>query len=214
MNDDEYVKQLEDVIKKMLAPLKDIPLKIVIKSISGHDIIDFDKNNPDDIKLLECLIKACKKAMQWINETGIRTARPNEAGNAVEPYVKQALINLGCKAHTPTTISGKEKSSGYPDIVFTDSSGRINYLECKTFNENSLNSSFRSFYLSPSNDFKITADAHHFLVSFKMEENQSVFYVKGFKLLTLERLKVDVKNEFNTNNKELYKAENILYEYP
>ena len=47
-----------------------------------------------------------------------------------------------------------------------------------------------------------------------MEERQSVFYVKGFKLLTLEKLKVDVKNEFNANNKELYKPQNILYEYP
>ena len=214
MVDDEYVKQLEDVIKKMLAPLKDIPLKIVIKSLSCYDIIDFDNNDPADKELLDCLIEACKNAMQSINLNGIDTARPNEAGNAIEPYVKNELTRLGCNAHTPITASGKEKSSGYPDIVFTDKAGRENYLECKTFNENSLNSSLRSFYLSPSNDFKITANAHHFLVSFEMEKRQSGFYVKGFKLLTLEKLNVDVKNEFNTNNKELYKAENILFEYP
>jgi len=39
------------------------------------------------------------------------------------------------------------------------------------------------------------------------------FYIKSFKLLTLEKLKVDVKNEFNANNKELYKKGNILFEY-
>ncbi len=216
MVDDEYVKQLEDVIKKMLAPLKDIPLKIVIKSLSGYDIIDFDRSDPKDKELLDCLINTCKNAMQSINLNGIKpkSDRPNEAGNAIEPYVKNELTKLGCNAHTPITASGKEKSSGYPDIVFTDKTGRENYLECKTFNENSLNSSLRSFYLSPSNDFKITANAHHFLVSFEMEKRQLRFYAKGFKLLTLEKLNVDVKNEFNTNNKELYKAENILFEYP
>ena len=213
MVDDKYVKQLEDVIGKMLSPLKDIPLKIVIKSLSGYDIIDFDNNNPLDKKLLDCLINACKNAMQSINRSGINTARPNEAGNAIEPYVKEELTKLGCHAHTPSTTSGKEKSSGYPDIVFTDLSGRDNYLECKTFNENTLKSSLRTFYLSPSNDFKITSNAHHFLVSFEMEKRQSSFYAKGFKLLTLEKLNVDVKNEFNANNKELYKVENILFEY-
>jgi hypothetical protein len=214
MVDDEYVKQLEEVISKMLSPLKDIPLKIVIKSLSGYDILDFDITDPKDKKLLDCLIQALKNAMQSINNNGIHTARPNEAGNAIEPYVKDELTKLGCNAHTPNTLSGKEKSSGYPDIVFTDKEGRINYLECKTFNQKTINSSLRTFYLSPSNDFKITSDAHHFLASFEMEERQSVFYVKGFKLLTLEKLKVDVKNEFNANNKELYKPQNILYEYP
>ena len=52
MVDDEYVKQLEDVIKKMLAPWKDIPLKIVIKSLSGYDIIDFDRSDPNSIPIL------------------------------------------------------------------------------------------------------------------------------------------------------------------
>lgn len=47
MVDDEYVKQLEEVISKMLSPLKDIPLKIVIKSLSGYDILDFDITDPN-----------------------------------------------------------------------------------------------------------------------------------------------------------------------
>ena len=210
---DEYVRQLEEVIGKMLSPLKGIPLKIVIKSLSGYDIIDFNERDPKDKELLVCLIEALKNAMQSINNNGVHTARPNEAGNSIESYVKGELTKLGCNAHTPNTMSGKEKSSGYPDIVFTDKAGRINYLECKTFNEKTLNSSLRTFYLSPSNDFKITSNAHHFLASFEMEERQSVFFVKGFKLLTLEKLNVDVKNEFNANNKELYRPQNILFEY-
>lgn len=214
MVDEEYVKQLEGVIKQMLQPLKDIPLKIVIKSLSNHEIIDFDKNDLSDKKLLECLIEALKNSMESINKDGIQTSRPNEAGNAIEPYIKNELTDLGCKAETPMTKSGKRKSSGYPDIMFYDLSGRLNYLECKTFNKKDLDSSFRTFYLSPSSDFKITSDAHHFLASFEMGKQGSVFYVKGFKLLTLEKLKVDVKNEFNANNKKLYEPQNILFEYP
>jgi len=215
MTDDEYVKQLEDVIKKMLSPLKDIPLKIVIKSLSGYQILDFNKNDPLDKELLDCLIEALKNSMQSINNKGIDKARPNEVGNAIESYVKEELNKLGCIATTPNTTSGKQKSSGYPDIMFKDKNGRYNYLECKTFNEKDLNSSLRTFYLSPSDDFKITTDAHHFLASFEMEKRyDNLFYVKRFKLLTLEKLNVDVKNEFNANNKELYKPSNILFEYP
>jgi len=213
-NKDDYVKQLEDVISKMLSPLKGIPLKIVIKSLSGHEILDFDKNDPYDSELLKCLEKAFKNTMQSINNNGIEKARPNEVGNAIEEYVKDELNKLGCNATTPTTKSGKQKSSGYPDITF-NYKGRDNYLECKTFNETDLNSSLRTFYLSPSDDFKITKDAHHLMVSFKMEKRKdNKFYVKGFKILTLEKINVDVKNEFNANNKELYKSSNILYEFP
>jgi len=212
-NKDDYVKQLEDVIRKMLSPLKGIPLKIVIKSLSEHEILDFNKNDPYDRDLLECLKTAFKNTMQSINNNGIYKARPNEVGNAVEEYVKDELNKLGCKATTPKTKSGRQKSSGYPDITF-DYKGRVNYLECKTFNEKDLTSSLRTFYLSPSDDFKITKDAHHLMVSLEMEKRQdNKFYVKGFKILTLEKINVDVKNEFNANNKELYKSSNILYEF-
>ena len=163
--DSEYVKELEDTIAKMLAPLKNIPLKVVIKSLSGFEILDFDRNDPKDKYLLNCLVKALKNVVKTINNKGIAAKRPNEVGNAVEPFVKAALTNLGCKADTPNTTAGKKKSSGYPDIVFRDLYGRDNYLECKTFNQEDLNSSLRTFYLSPSSNFKITTNAHHFLLT-------------------------------------------------
>jgi len=71
----------------------------------------------------------------------------------------------------------------------------------------------RTFYLSPSSNFKITTNAHHLLASFEMERRKGIFYAKGFKLLTLEKIRVNVKNEFNANNKELYREDNILYEF-
>jgi Holliday junction resolvase len=212
-NKDDYIKQLEDVVRKMLSPLKGIPLNIVIKALSGYKILEFNKNDPYDREILEFLIMAFKNTMQSINNNGIDRARPNEVGNDIEYYVKKELNNLGCNATTPTAKSRRQKSSGYPDIIF-NYKGKDNYLECKTFNKKNLTSSLRTFYLSPSYDFKITKDAHHFLVSFEMEKiKDNKFYVKGFKILTLEKINVDVKNEFNASNKELYTSSNILYEF-
>ena len=43
MRNQDYTKNLENVIKQMLTPLKNIPLNLVIEGITGHKIIPFDK---------------------------------------------------------------------------------------------------------------------------------------------------------------------------
>jgi len=53
--DDEYVKNLENIIKQMLHPLKDVPMKLVIEALSGHEIIPFDPKNKEDKEILEVL---------------------------------------------------------------------------------------------------------------------------------------------------------------
>ena len=79
---------------------------------------------------------------------GIFTARPNEAGNEIEPFVKAALLSQGLKAQTPVTANGKAKASGYPDIEII---GDIPcYLECKTYNLKNVETTQRAFYFSPS----------------------------------------------------------------
>ena len=97
MIDEEYVKELEETIAKMIKPLKGIPLKIVIKSLSGFEVLDFDKNDPKDKELLNCLVKALKNAVEAINKEGIDSARPNEAGNAVEFLLRKRLQLLGAR---------------------------------------------------------------------------------------------------------------------
>ncbi len=64
----------------------------------------------------------------------------------------------------------------------------------------------RSFYFLPSKSFKITKDAPHLMVSFEIEKRKTNYFVKHWKLFSLENLKVDLKNEFNQNNKEMYSA--------
>ncbi len=83
-------------------------------------------------------------------------------------FIKEALNKNGYKASTPSAKNGKKKSTGYPDIEFVDEFNRINYLECKTFNIENINTTQRSFYLSPSEDFKVTVNAHHFAISYEI----------------------------------------------
>lgn len=215
--DEEYVKQLENTIKQMLRPLKDIPLKLVIESLCGHTIIPFNPKDNRDMAVLNNLKKAAQIAGANINRDGILRKRPNEVGNDIEPFVKAALNKLGYTADVPSTKEGHKKAMGYPDIEFIDDTGKAHYLECKTFNIENITTTQRSFYLSPSEDFKVTQDAHHFILSFEIvtsgrQRGTTRFKCKSWKILSAEKLLVDVKYEFNSDNARMYGKGLILAE--
>jgi hypothetical protein len=140
MNQKAYTEQLEAVIRGMLNPLKNLPFPLVIESLSGHKVERFDPADPDDQLLLDDLTRAALTAGKRMKRKGIQSRRANEVGNYIEPYVIEALQGLGFEADKPTTMSGRKKATGYPDIYFKDRRGRPNYLECKTHNSDDLNS--------------------------------------------------------------------------
>lgn len=221
MNDEQkrYIKELEEIISQFLKPLKDIPFKIFVKAISGHEVIPFDRNNPDDQQLLKDLIKATKMAAKNANRKGIFTRRENEVGNRIEPFMIEALNQIGLKADRPKTKEGKKKAAGYPDIFFIDRKGRPNYIECKTYNERNYQSTQRSFYLSPAvrpTDFKVIYDARHFIISFKIEraerKGKRVFVPVYWKIFSLDNLVGQIKHEFNSSNKQMYTEKALLAE--
>ena len=209
--------ELEGVIAQMLKPLKALHFSIVIEGLSGFKVTPFDNSDSKDKAVLEKLIKAVKVAGENVNKNTILRPRPNEVGNDIEPFIKEALREIGYKANTPSTKGGKMKSTGYPDIEFVDEFGRINYLECKTFNIKNVDTTQRSFYLSPSEDFKITANAHHFAVCFEIvvvgrSRDNNIYKCSGWKILNLELLELDVKYEFNSDNSRMYNEKLILAE--
>ena len=115
------------------------------------------------------------------------------------------------------STSGKKMSTGYPDIEFIDENSQISYLECKTYNIKSKSTSFRSFYLSPSESFKVTNKAHHFAASYEIyvsgtRGENKIYKCRAWKILTLENLSIDVKYEFQSDNKRLYSKELVLAE--
>lgn len=213
----EILKKLKGIIAQMLKPLKRLPLGLVIEGISGYHVLPFDKNNPQDIEILEILKKAAGDVITEVNKNGILRPRPNEVGNDIEPFVRLSLNKFGYKSDIPATINNKKKSTGYPDIEFIDEFGRYNYIECKTFNIQNIDTTQRSFYLSPSDNFKVTKDAHHFGISFEVYsekniKNNHLYKLKSWKILDLTKLKLDVKYEFNADNKRLYNKKLILAE--
>ncbi len=117
-SDNQYIERLENTIKQMLQPLKDIPFNLVIEAMTGKKVISFDFNDESHKRVLELLKEAAIKAGMDINKTGILAERPNEVGNYVETYVKKALQSLGLKVETPSSSKGRRKSTGYPDILF------------------------------------------------------------------------------------------------
>ncbi len=210
--------ELQGIISQMLKPLRDIPLNVVVEGLTGHKVIPFNKRSKKDPKVLEVLKRVADEVMQEVNRKGIIKSRPNEVGNAIEPFVVAHLNAVeNYEAHTPVAVSGRKKATGYPDIAFTDEFGRLNYLECKTFNIKNIDTAQRSFYLSPSKDFKITADAHHFGMSFEIYHDgnagdEHIYKIRSWKILDLSKLKLSIKYEFNADNKKLYDKKLILAE--
>lgn len=212
MRDEKYISNLENVIKQMLQPLKDIPFNLVIETITGKKVISFDFKVPEHQKVLETLKQAALKAGQEINKTGILRPRPNEVGNDIEPYVKSALKTSGLNADTPMGPSGNKKSMGYPDIIFWFDK-KPYYLECKTYNIENIETTQRSFYFSPSDEFKVVYDAPHFILSFEIfvageQGDKHIYKCKHYKILSIESLLLDVKYEFNSDNKRMYSGRN------
>ncbi len=201
----------------MLQPLRDVPFRLVINALSGKTVIAIDPNNPKDKALLDVLSEVAQVAGKAVNRSGIIRYRPNEVGNDIEEFVKNALVAAGFRASVPHTKSGKKKSTGYPDIEFRDKAGRIVYIECKTYNIENVDTTQRSFYLSPSDDFKVTEDGLHIGLSYEVfvsgrQGSDNIYKVKHWKLIDLEKLEVDVKYEFNSDNQRLYMTSNILNE--
>jgi hypothetical protein len=204
MKDAAYIERIENAIRQMLTPVRDIPLNLVIESMTGRTVLPFDSNNPTHAKALELLKQVAVGAAQKIRiDGGITRNRPNEVGNAIEPYVRTALAQYKLSPSSPAGKSGKAKSTGYPDLAF-NLDGTLFYLECKTYNQNTAATTLRSFYLSPSDDFKVTRDAVHLALSFETLCEGNTYHVTHYKLLSLEHLSLDVKHEFNSDNRRLY----------
>ncbi len=208
MDKTEYTKKLESVIKQMIKPLSDVPFNLVIEAMTGRKVLTFDFKNSEHKDILELLKQTAIKAGKKINKNGILRARPNEVGNDIESYIKDALNSLDLDADIPKSSNGNKKAAGYPDIVFWYNSNPY-YLECKTYNIKNIETTQRSFYFSPSDEFKVIYDAPHFILSLEIynageRENKKIFKCRHYKILSIENLLLDIKYEFNSDNKRMY----------
>ncbi len=188
----------------------------VIKRTTGQEIIAFDSTNATHAALLKRLTEAAAVASRAARAANIASARANEVGNAIEAHVLDALNSTGLKAHRPRTTAGRTQAAGYPDVEI-DSEPPC-YLELKTYNARTAESSQRTFYYSPSRETKVTRPALHLLLAFEIEQradgNHVVWAPVRFRLVSLHDLRVQLKVEYNQSNRGLYAAERLLADEP
>ena len=140
----------------------------------------------------------------------IRTGRLNELGNAIEEPLLQALLAENLSASWPKRADGSGGRSGYPDIAIDASGDRPTYVEAKVVGAGSEASSFRSFYLSPSERPKVCYDARHVLVAFThRREHDSTdgmeqYSLVSFKVVDHARVFGKIKFEYQSSNKDMY----------
>lgn len=210
------LSELEGVLEQMLKPIKGIPFRVIVKSIAGCEVIPIDTGTTEDTVLLSGIEAAVHAAAAEVQRRPIERPRPNEVGNDIEGFVKEALLAQGFRVEPPAARNGLTKGVGYPDILIFDKAGRPTYIECKTYSAGTASTSMRSFYLSPSDNFKVCLDARHLVLSFEMiaeavpGSRNSRYTATGFKLVDVADLPCDVKYEFNSDNRRLYGPALIL----
>ncbi|MBI3848985.1 MAG: hypothetical protein HY298_01660 [Verrucomicrobia bacterium] len=193
-------------IAELTKPAKRLPFKDVILATTQHRILEFDTNNAAHVALRKKILQAAALAGERAGTNGLAAARANEAGNHIEPLVRAALQEAGLSARIPLTTTGEAQATGYPDIEIL---GDVPcYLELKTYNAATANTTQRSFYYSPSTHPKVTRDAFHLLLAYELKKTEragkTTFLPTHWKLITLQDLEVDLKFEFNQSNRGLY----------
>ncbi len=187
---------------------KPIPFRDVVAATTHFQVVNFDTNNPAHMELRAKILRAAMLAGERIAREGIEAARANEAGNHIEPFVRTALREIGLQARVPVNTAGDAQVTGYPDVEIIAPTPC--YLELKTYNAATANTTQRTFYFSPSEHPKITRDALHFLLAYELEkisrDGKTIFAPVHWKLITLEDLLVELKFEFNQSNRGLYGA--------
>jgi hypothetical protein len=91
------------------------------------------------------IVTAATLAGERAAKEGIDTARANEAGNQIEPFVRAAIREVGLAARIPLNTAGTAQVTGYPDVEITGATPC--YLELKTYNATRANTTQRTFII-------------------------------------------------------------------
>jgi len=230
MKDSELVKRMnnyERIIKEILGAFSMLEFYIVIESTIHKKIIPVDKNNEKDKLLLADIYTIVNSFATEYNRTPITFAlykklikppkpksfRNNEVGVFADKIMP--LFFEENKDRLKTIKSFQRLTlNGYPDELIIDSYERVTYLEVKTTTRRDIGSP-RDFFFSPltNSKKKIKEDGRHLLLCLDtFEQREKEFIVTGWCLIDLFNIRVSMKPEFNTDNLELYKKENILLE--
>jgi hypothetical protein len=186
----------KDFFDIIMRRIRNIPFSYVIEMTTGHKVIPLSK---EDKEVIDEIFKAAQAVLEEAKEEDYSTLRPNEISNRLEDKLRSKLNG----------VIPENKVAGYPNIMI-ERMEKVYYVEVKLAEIDKLDSSFRTFYYEPVELAKVTKDARHIMVGF-LHKAKSII---GFKIVDLSKINVNLKSEFNTNNKELYKSETVIKSYP
>lgn len=206
MTEKEIEAAFAQAVESYRAMPKGIRASTAIEALSQKKVIPVDLTNEADRDLISRLEDAAQRCMAGLIANPLICGRVNEVGNLFEPRTSAACVEAGLKVEP---IGGP---SGYPDLLVRDPQGRPTYIEVKAVGVGKEDSSFRSFYLSPSERPKVRYDARHILFAFVHEpvrnsEGIAGYCAKAFKLMDISRLLGSVKFEYQSNNRQMYGGE-------
>ncbi|MEM2693900.1 MAG: hypothetical protein QXW56_10515 [Nitrososphaerota archaeon] len=179
----------------IMTKVRNIPFSYVIEMTTGHKVLPITE---DDKETIEEIYAKAKEVLEAAKDEDFGDLRPNEISIRLEDTLRSKL-----RGSIP-----ENKAAGYPNIII-ERKGKYYYIEVKLAEVEQLNSNFRTFYYEPVELAKVTKDASHILVGFIHQKKAVV----GFKIVDLSKINVNLKSEFNTNNKELYKASAVIKSY-
>ncbi|MGH8018674.1 MAG: hypothetical protein ACREIA_10330 [Opitutaceae bacterium] len=189
---------MRERIQDMIHGVRDVPLPVIVEALSGHAVLPWQGEQK------EALAQVAGEVLATINKGGVLANRVNEAGNAAEKFVQEALRANGFEAGRPLAPSGRARAAGYPDVEASRGEDAF-YMEVKVCSSRTENSTQRTFYLSPSADFKVTRDAHHLLIAIELAPAvKGLYRARSVRWLDLSRLVCDLKYEFNASNRDMY----------
>jgi len=199
---------IQELIKSSLKLSKDfeyLPFPLLVKATTNYEVIPLNFNSsPEDKRLFNELKDSANNFIDYAAR--IRQRFQGDRINDVGKRIEEAFVEELKKTELNPILLTK---SGYPDIKVVDSSGRITYLESKAVSKD-WNSSFRSFYYTDGK--KLDSNARHLLIAWDIaEETPKYWKINGWKICDLFNLKMKIKLEFNSNNKELYSDELLLF---
>jgi len=215
----------ECLIKKIIGAFSKVEFHIIVESTICKKIIPIDRQDKKDKELIKDISVMVDHFAKTYNQSPItfdiykslvkppkpKSSRNNEVGIFVD---KRIPIFFEKNRKNLKIIKSFDRLSlnGYPDEVIIDKYDRYTYLEVKTTTRRNVGSP-RDFFFSPlkNSKKKIENDARHLLLCFDTSEiKEKQFIVTGWCLIDLFNIKVSMKPEFNANNLELYRKENIL----
>lgn len=198
---------------------KSITVSEAIEANTGYKVLPVGVTEYEK----EMLRKVCNAADILVHESQIHpieTLRVNELGNAVEEPLLAACKEAGLNAVWPKRKDGSSVRNGYPDIQIDLDLGNIAYLEAKVIQKGSERSSFRSFYMSPSERPKVSQDAYHLLIAFVHdrqpdgEAGQQRYKLSSYKLVDLSKVSEKIKFEYQASNKDMYVGAQVIASGP